>query len=534
MAVQDRASAAPHQPLAPAADGRRPAQSVTTPRTGALPPRLLITLAVGLAVLIYALDLTVVSTAAPTIVGEFHGLGLLGWLFSAYAIPATAMTLLYGRLADMYGRKRLFVIVMAGFLACSLACGFAGSMLQLIIFRAVQGIFAGATFPLAVGIIADVYPIEQRARGFSIVPSTFAFASVLGPTLGGFLTATVGWRWIFFINTPVVLLAVGMLLTVYHEGTVRRQLTLRQIDLPGAALFAGGLAGVLAGVSIGGGGTPWLSWQVASLMIGGIILLGCFVLWESHTASPLLPLRILGHRGLGGALLTIALLMWIVYSLIFFIPSLAQGVLGGTPGAAGLLLIPLMLTWSLTALVSLRAGQRFGFRAVALAGCGALTVSLVVLSLMDTHASLVLLVVPLLLAGLGVGMINPNMMLLAQVSMSDRDQGLAGALANCTTSLTTALVAPLLGALEVTRLASHVGRPAPNSSSLLTAAGRHVLQTEFGAAYVSRLQQALGAALHDVFNVDFLALALLIAWLLMVVPSNTVARRIRLSPLHRE
>ncbi len=193
--------------------------------------RLLTTLAVGLAVLVYALDLTVVSTAAPTIIGEFHDQELFGWLFAAYSVPVAATTLLYGRLGDVYGCKRPFSAALLGFLAASVACGFATSMAQLIAFRVLQGLCAGAIFPLSIAIIASVYPIEQRARGFSVVPSAFAFASVLGPTAGGFITAALGWRWIFFLNIPIVLIALTVLTLVYHERQAPRRLTLRDIDM---------------------------------------------------------------------------------------------------------------------------------------------------------------------------------------------------------------------------------------------------------------------------------------------------------------
>lgn len=495
--------------------------------------RLLTTLAVGLAILIYALDLTVVATAAPTIIGEFHSIGLFGWLFSAYSIPVAATTLLYGRLADVYGRKRLFSAIMIGFLLASVGCGLAPNMLALIAFRALQGLCAGAIFPLSVAIIADVYPIEQRARGFSIVPSAFAFASVLGPTAGGFITAGLGWRWIFFLNVPVVLIALGVLTLVYHESVPARRLALRDIDLPGAALVAGALIAALVAISIGGANVAWLSWQESLLWTCAVALAVIFVLWERRVRLPLLPMRVLRHRGLGSALLTIALLIWIVDSLLFFIPTLAQGVLGGSAQSAGIILIPLMLTWSLTALVSLRLGQRYGFRGAALAGCVALAAALITLSLVRSDAAQEALIVPMLLAGLGAGMINPNMQLLAQNSLSDRDQGLAGGMASCTLVLTAALVAPLLAALELGRLAVHFGGRLPDTSALLSAHGRQGLTAQFGAAYVHDLRLSLGAALHDVFSAGFIALVLVTVVVLVLVPSNAVARRIRLAPLSR-
>lgn len=522
------AATAPRSPAAAAAAVPHPS---VAPAGRFVSARLLTTLAVGLAILIYALDLTVMSTAAPTIIAQFHDISLYGWLFSAYSIPVAATTLLYGRLGDVFGRKRLFTAAMLGFLLGSMACALSGNMAELIAFRAVQGLFAGAIFPCSVAIIASVYPIEQRARGFSIVPSAFAFASVLGPTAGGFLTQGPGWRWIFLLNVPVVLIAVTVLTLVYHEGALTRRLALRDIDVTGALLFASALVVVLVAVTIGGGNVAWLSWQESLLWTVGVALVVLFALWERRVRIPLLPLRVLRHRGLGGALLTIALLIWIVDSLLFFIPSLAQGVLGGSAASAGAILIPLMLTWSLTALISLRLGQRYGFRSAALVGCVALAAALVTLGLVPSTAAQGALVLPMLLAGLGAGMINPNMMLLAQNSLSDRDQGLAGGLAGCTQVLVAAVVAPLLAALELGRLAGHFGGSLPDTSRLLSVPGRHSLTVQYGATYVHDLRLALGAALHDVFSAGFVALAVVIVVLLLVVPGNAVARRIRLAPL---
>ncbi len=526
------AAAPPATPTTPVATPGAAATARALPAF--LTPRALITIAVGLAVLIYALDLTIVATAGPTIVGELHAFNLYGWLFSAYSIPATVTTLLYGRLADIIGRKRLFTVTMSGFLLGSVACGLSTNILMLLAFRALQGIFAGATFPLGVAILADVYPIEQRARGFRIVPTAFAFASVLGPLAGGVITASpLGWRWIFYVNVPVIVLAIAALRFFYHEGATARRLTLRQIDWVGAATFAAGLTSVLIGVSVGGHELPWASWQEIMLIGAGLILLAAFVVRQRRTPFPLLPLTILGHRGLGGALLTISLLIWIVYSLLFFIPNLARGVLGVPTAWSGLILIPLMATWSFTAFFSLRFGQRYGFRTVALVGCIGLAAALVALTLIGPHDSWLILFVPMFFAGLGAGMINPNMMLLAQNSLSDRDQGLAGGLGNCTNALTNALIAPILTAFELTRLGAHFGGQPPDPSQLLSPAGLQTMAQGFGDLYVRDLQLALNGAIHDIFLVGFVPLVLAIGWLVLVVPTNAVARRLRMAPLGR-
>src|SRR5579884_2593381 len=226
----------------------------------------LVTVAVGMGVLIYALDQTIVASALPTIAKELQGLQLYGWVFSAYTIAATATALLYGRLADLTSRKRLFVIAMSGFLASSIACGLAPNMELLVGFRAMQGLFGGATFPLAIGIIADTYPMHRRAQGFAIVPTTFALASVLGPVTGGFLAQTVGWRWIFFVNIPVVLTAISLLLYTYKAKPVSGRLHLWDLDPPGVIALFGGLVTLLIGLTTGGNDWDWGSWEEIVLL----------------------------------------------------------------------------------------------------------------------------------------------------------------------------------------------------------------------------------------------------------------------------
>ncbi len=495
---------------------------------------LAITISVALMVLLFALDLTVVATALPTITSQLQGGALYGWVFSAYTIPLTATTLLYGRMADILGRRRLFTIIVLGFLLGSILCGLAQSMAELVIARAIQGIFAGAIFPLALGIIADTYPIERRAQGFSIVPTMFAFAAVLGPTAGGFLTDTVGWRWIFFLNIPVVITALVVFLRTYPDRRAQAaasSLRLADLDFVGFVLFAGAVVALLVALTLGGHQLAWSSATELLLLALFPILLVAFIWREQRIRLPLLPLRILGHRGLGGALLSIVLLSLVTNTMIVFIPSFAQGVLGATARSAGAVLIPMMLVWSLSANVSVRLGQRIGFRNVAVAGVLALALGVILLSGVHMGAAQVDLVVPMVVLGLGAGMINPNMMVLAQHSVSDRDQGLAGGLGNFSLNLGAALVPPVLVSIEISRLAGHFGRPAPDPASLLTAASRQSLASHLGAATVAQLQHALDAALHDIFLLALAPLSVLILALLVIAPSNELAKRIRLAPL---
>ncbi|HWE60671.1 MAG TPA: MFS transporter [Chloroflexota bacterium] len=490
------------------------------------------TISVALMVLLFALDLTVVATALPTITGEFHGAALYGWVFSAYAIPVTATTLLYGRIADILGRRRLFTIVVIGFLGGSIFCGFSQSMVELVIFRAVQGIFAGAIFPLAIGIIADIYPMERRAQGFSIVPTMFALAAVLGPTAGGFLTDTVGWRWIFFLNIPVVVAALTIFLRTYAPtARASSAVGLGDLDFAGFGAFATAIVVFLLALSLGGHELAWSS--VPEILLGCLALaaFACFVWIERHARLPLLPLRLLRHRGLGGALLAIFLLSLLTNTMIVLIPGFAQGVLGLSARSAGVVLIPMMLSWALTANVAVRLGQRQGFRTVALPGVVALVAGLLSLSTVHLGSGQGALVLPMILLGIGAGLVNPNMMVLAQHSVSDRDQGLAGGLGNFALNLGAALTAPILISIELNRLTAHFGATPPDVSALLTAAGRHGLALRLGAATVTRLQHALDSALHDIFVLALLPAGALILWLLLVVPGNAQLARLRMGPL---
>lgn len=495
---------------------------------------LITTVGVALMVLLFALDLTVVATALPTITSQFHDEALYGWVFSAYSIPVTTTTLLYGRMTDIIGRRRLFIIAVLGFLAGSILCGLAQSMLQLVIFRAVQGVFAGAIFPLAIGTIADIFPIEKRAQGFAIVPTMYALAAILGPTAGGFLTDTIGWRWIFFLNVPVVILAMTAFLTSYRPaprpaGAPRPRL--RDLDFSGFVAFASGIVALLLALTLGGQQLAWTAPAELLLLVDVVAAFAVFFWCERRARIPLLPLRILRHRGLGGAVFSILLLALITNTMIVLIPSFAQGVLGATARGAGLVLIPMMLVWSVSANVSVRLGQRFGFRAMAIPGAVALALGLIFLGTVWMGSPQAALLLPMAFIGLGAGFINPNMMVLAQNSVSDREQGLAGGLGNFGLNLGAALAAPILVSLEVSRLAGHGGGAVGDPSTLLTAAGRSSLTTTFGSAAVTQFQRALDAAMHDVFLFAMVPLGILLLWLVVVVPTNSVARRIRLAPL---
>jgi EmrB/QacA subfamily drug resistance transporter len=493
----------------------------------------LVTVAVGIAVLIYALDQTVVATALPRITTELQGINLYGWVFSAYTISATATTLLFGRLGDLTNRRRLFVIAMSGFLVGSILCGLAPNMPLLVAFRAVQGLFGGATFPLAIGIIADTYPIERRAQGFVIIPTTYAIASVMGPLVGGFVTQNIGWRAIFFINIPIVTTAIFLLTASYRAPARHGRLRLQDLDPPGVITLFGGLVTLLIGLTTGNQDWDWFSWEEIVMLVGGVSMLIAFGYIELHTEKPLLPLRILKHRGLGGALLTIALVAWVANSMIVFMPEYVQAGLSADTQGAGLVLIPLLFTWAATANIAVRIGQKRGFRNVAWFGVPPIIAGLVYLYFMHFGYESWTVTPGLALIGLGAGLINPNMLVLAQSSLSDRDQSMAGGLGNVAQSLSAAVAAASLTALQINRLDSYAGLSSvANASWLITPFGRVQWSGLFGQNFAAQAQRWMTLSIHDAFVVAFVPAILLGFWLWRVVlPSNAAVRENRLPPL---
>jgi len=493
----------------------------------------LVTVAVGLAVLIFAMDQSIVATALPKITQELQGISLYGWVFSAYTISATATTLLFGRLGDLTSRKRLFVITMSGFLLGSILSGLAPSMPLLVAFRALQGLFGGATFPLAIGIIADTYPIERRAQGFVIIPTTFAVASVMGPLVGGFLTQNVGWRAIFFINIPIVLSAIFLLTSTYHAPARHGRLRLQDLDPPGVVLLFGGLVTLLIALTTGNQDWDWTSWEEIVMLVGGLTMLAGFIYVELHVPRPLLPLRIFTHRGLGGALLTLVMIAWITNTMIIFMPEYSEVGLMADAQGAGLVLMALLFTWATTANISVRIGQRIGFRNVALMGVPFVILGLIYLYFIHYGYDAWTVTPGLALIGLGAGMINPNMLVMAQSSMSDRDQSMAGGLGNISMSFSAAVAAAGLTALQIGRLESYSHLSSDTDASLLVNPfGRVQYSGIFGQLQAGDMQRWFTLSVHDVFMVAFIPAIFLAFWLWRVVVSkNARLREMRLPPL---
>src|SRR5215207_11028835 len=288
-----------------------------------------------LAMLLASLDQTIVATALPTIVGDLGGLDQLSWVVTAYLLGATVTMPLWGRASDLYGRKPLFLAAIGVFLIGSALSGAAQDLTQLIAFRALQGLGAGGLMTLAMAIVAEIVAPRERGRYQGYIQMVFVLASVAGPLLGGVLSDHVSWRWIFYVNLPIGLAALGLVATTLHlparRGTAR-------IDYPGAALLAGGLTCVLLVATWGGQQYAWDSAEILGLGAAGAMLLVAWIAQERRAAEPILPLRLFRSPVFAIVSGVLFLSTLAFFAVIVFMPVFLQVVTGASATGSGLLL----------------------------------------------------------------------------------------------------------------------------------------------------------------------------------------------------
>ena len=467
--------------------------------------RRLVTIAVLVATFLAAMDVMIVGTAMPTIIGALGGLALYSWVFSSYLLTSTITVPVYGKLADLYGRKPVFVVGSIIFLAGSALCGTSQTMEQLIFYRALQGLGAGAVIPITVTIVGDIYPLEQRARMQGLFASVWGISSIIGPALGGFITDHIGWRWVFYINLPTGAVAIAMLWLTLHEHVQR---TSHRIDVAGAVTLTLGVTALMLGLQLGGRELPWLSWQILGLLGGAAALLALFTWIEFRASEPLLPPMLLRNYVIGPASAVALLSGMVMFGVNSFVPPFVQGVLGGTASTAGLVLAAMSLAWPAGSTVAGRLLLRFGYRVMGSAGVGLILGGTLLLTRLDEHTPLAGLVAIMAVFGLGLGFVTASMVIAVQNAVPWSQRGTATSSNQFFRSIGGAVGVTLAGAVFISTLTGALARLGLPADALVEA---NALLDPQARVAVTTMTPLVREALADSLNAVFMVCAALAA-----------------------
>jgi EmrB/QacA subfamily drug resistance transporter len=501
-------------------------EAVADPQTPDASARRLIFAGLLLVMLLAALDQTIVATALPTIVGDFGGLSHISWVVTAYLLAQTAVTPLYGKLGDMYGRKIVLQVGLVVFLIGSALCGLSQSLDQLIAFRALQGLGGGGLMVSAQAAIGDVVPPRERGRYTGLFGGVFGLASIAGPLLGGFLTGHLSWRWIFYVNLPLGVLALFVLAATLPDAGKRVH---HKVDYLGTALLAGGVTAIVLATSLGGNSYAWGSPFIVGLGILGVALLCAFPFAERIAAEPVLPLRLLSNRVFSVTSAVGFVVGFALFGAVTYLPLFLQVVKGATPTSSGLQLVPLMGGLLVTSIISGQLITRTGrYKAFPIAGTAVMTLGLYMLSTLEPTSSRTSIFAFMFVLGLGLGMVMQVLVLAVQNAVDYSDLGVATSGATLFRSIGGSLGTAVLGAIFSNRLANELRSVLPPGAAGAGAGGQvsPKVITHLPPALHSGYLHAFTNSLSTVFLVAsaFALAAFVLSWLIPQLPlRDTVA-----------
>ncbi|WP_333740372.1 MDR family MFS transporter [Streptomyces sp. IBSBF 2806] len=403
-----------------------------------------------LGMLLAALDQTIVSTALPTIVSDLGGMEHLSWVVTAYMLASTAATPLWGKLGDQYGRKRLFQIAIVIFLIGSALCGMAQNMPQLIAFRAVQGLGGGGLMVLSMAIVGDIVPPRDRGRYQGLFGAVFGATSVLGPLLGGLFTEHLSWRWVFYVNLPVGVVALVVIAAVLH---IPRKSTRHVIDYLGTFLIASVATCLVLVASLGGTTWDWGSPQIVGLAVLGVLLAVAFVAVERRAAEPVLPLKLFGIRTFTLSAVISFIVGFAMFGAMTYLPTFLQVVQGVSPTMSGVHMLPMVAGMLLSSTVSGQIVSRTGrWKVFPIAGTAVTTVGLLLLHRLDEHSSTAAMSVCFFVFGLGLGLVMQVLVLIVQNAVAYEDLGVATSGATFFRSIGASFGVAIFGTVFASRL----------------------------------------------------------------------------------
>ena len=427
----------------------------------------------------------------PTAVADLGGMERYSWVFSAYLLTSTTTVPLYGKLADLYGRLRIFIIGMALFLLGSALSGAAGSFTQLILFRALQGLGAGGVMPVSITIIGDIFTLQERGRMQGVFSGVWGLASLVGPAIGGLVTDALSWRYVFYFTVPFGITAAILLAIFLREHEPRHQ---HKLDLLGTTLLTISIALLLVSILEGTEVWGWRSPLTIGLLMTGLLAMLAFLRQERVAPEPMLPLDLFQNRVIAVASAGSLVLGALLFSLTAFVPMFAQGVLAGTAKEAGIPLIAMSVSWPVGSAVSGRLMNRTGYRPLVIFGGITGAVGVLMLAFVNQHSTLALIVASMFVLGLGFGFVATPYLVAVQNAVPWNRRGVATSAGQFFRTIGGALAVAVFGAIMNAEMHAALGR-AVNANAALDPQ----LRARLSPAELSSFTAGLSSGLHAVF-----------------------------------
>jgi EmrB/QacA subfamily drug resistance transporter len=508
--------------------------------------------AVMLGMLLSSLDQTIVGTAMPKIVGELNGLEHYSWVITGYLVASTAGVPIFGKLSDIFGRKWLFMGGIATFLVGSMLAGLSQSMTQLIAFRGLQGVGAGMMIPISQAIIGDIFTPAERGKYQGLLMAVFGLSTIVGPTLGGFITDNLSWRWVFYVNLPFAILALAVVFVVLPSHTALHKRA--SIDWLGSGALIAGVVPLLLALSWGGSTYPWSSPQIISLLVAAVVFGGAFLLIERRAVAPTIPLDLFRNRIFTASVIITFLTSMGMFGAVLYIPLFVQAALGDTATSSGFILTPMMLGLIVVSIASgLLLSHTGHYKILAIVGTGVTTLGMFLLGQMTAATDNGTLVRDMVVLGLGMGTSMALFTIVVQNAFPIERLGVVTASLAFFRSIGGVVGVAVLGSIMTNRMASEIqagiaglppeiasklGGLASSPQALMDPGTQAALKAQLatlgasapqvGAQVAAILRGSVASAVTEVFLIGagLLAIAFVTSFFLREIPLRTTRHSI--------